>query len=196
MIDEELKGVLSELINIAFGSATAIIADLFDNFATLHIPDITLTPVGEINELVMGSFGDQKIYVTTQQFKGEFQGEIVLAVDTQSAKNMQEVIGEEGDVCENDIQQSLLEISNILGSSCLGKLAELLATDVTFAPPSIDYDNMLIKDVNNSPYNHVIVISTVLEFKETEIRGKLFILFSDEMFVWLEHALADFFENL
>ncbi len=196
MIEDELKGVLSELINIAFGSATATIADLFDNFATLHVPDITLTAVTEINEFVMGSFDDQNIYVTTQQFKGQFQGEIVLAIDTKSAQNMQSILGEEDDVDEITIQQSLLEISNILGSSCIGKLAELLDTNVTFAPPAIDYGKLLIKDVTNSPYSHVIVISTVLEFKEIEILGKLFILFSDEMFIWLEQALAEFMENI
>lgn len=195
MLEEEFKEVLGELINIAFGSATATIADLFDNFATLHVPDITLTALEEINEFVMGRFGDQKIYVTTQQFKGQFQGEIILAIDPQSAHNMQDIIGE-GDEDENSIQQSILEISNILGSSCIGRLAELLVTNVTFAPPSIDYDKMLIKDVNDSPYSQVIVISTVLEFKETEIIGKLFIMFSDEMFVWLEQALADFMENI
>nr|MDA3832441.1 hypothetical protein [Spirochaetales bacterium] len=97
---------------------------------------------------------------------------------------------------ESYIQQSLLEISNILGSSCLGKLAELLETNVTFAPPSIDFDKLLIKDVENSPYRHVIVISTILEFKEIEVHGNLFIMFSDEMFVWLEQALTEFLENI
>ena len=196
MLNEELKEVLGELINIAFGSATATIADLFDNFATLQIPDITWTPLEKINAFVMGSFDDQKIYVTTQQFKGLFQGETLFAIDPQSARNMQAIIGEEDEMDENDIQESLLEISNILGSSCIGKLAELLSTDVTFAAPSIDYNKPLIKDVNNSPYNHVIIISTALEFKEIEILGKLFIMVTDEMFAWLEQALTEFMENI
>ncbi len=196
MIDEEDKEILGELINIAFGSATATIADLFDNFATLHVPGITFNALEDLNDIVMGSFGEQAIYMTTQQFKGKFQGEIVLAIDSQSAKNMQQIVGEEEDVDEIDIQQTLLEISNILGSSCIGKLAELLLTDVTFAPPAIDFAEELIKNVDDSPYSQVIVISTVLEFEEVKIRGKLFIMFSDEMFVWLEQALADFVENI
>lgn len=196
MIEEELKESLGELINIAFGSATAIIADLFENFATLNVPDVTFIALEEINEFVIGNFDDQKIYITTQQFKGQFHGEVILVIDTQSAKNMQLIVGEEEDVDENDLRQSLLEISNILNSSCIGKLAELLATDVTFAPPAIDYDKQLIKDVNDSPYSQVLVISTVLEFEDIQILGKLFVMFSDEMFSWLEQALKDFMENI
>lgn len=196
MFDEELKEVFGELINIAFGSATASIADLFDNFATLHLPDITVTPLEEINTFIMGSFDGEKIYITTQQFKGQFQGEAVLVIDSQSARNMQALIGEEDEMDEEDLQESLLEIANILGSSCIGKLAELLSTDVTFASPAIDYNNLLVKDVANSPYKHVVIISTILEFKEIEILGKLFIMFTDEMFIWLEQALTEFMENM
>jgi chemotaxis protein CheY-P-specific phosphatase CheC len=49
---------------------------------------------------------------------------------------------------------------------------------------------------DNFPYRLVIVISTILEFKEIEVHGNLFIMFSDEMFVWLEQALTEFLENI
>ncbi len=196
MIKEEFREILGELINIAFGSATATIADLFDNFATLHVPDIGLIELKELNTFIIGNFGTQDIYITTQQFKGPFQGEIILVIDPQSAQNMQVIMGEEDDADETNLQQTLLEISNILGSSCIGKLAELLSTDVTFAPPAIDSTEQLMGGADDSPYNHIIVISTVLEFKDLEILGKLFIMFTDEMYVWLEKALEDFMENI
>lgn len=195
MLDEDLKDVLGELINISFGSATAVIADLFDNFATLKIPVIDFIPLEDINETVMGNYKDN-IYVTAQQFKGKFQGEVVLIIDPESAKNMQAIVDDEDDADEDEIKQNILEISNILGSSCIGKLAELLVTDVAFSPPSIEFADHVIKDVENSPYNHVIIITTVLSFEELDINGNLVILFSDEMFTWLEKALNDFMENI
>ncbi len=202
MIREELQEVLSELINISFGTATATIADIFDNFATLHVPDISFLTLEELDRFILKDFKNQNIYTTTQQFKGKFQGEIVFAMAPDSAKNMQGVIFAEDEIeddamfSDDELKQSILEIANILGSSCIGKLAELLSTDVTFAPPSIDFSQKLIKDDDDTPYSQVIVISTVLEFREVEIRGKLFIMFSDEMFSWLQSALADFVENL
>ncbi len=196
MIDEELKEALGELINISFGYATATIADLFDNFATLHVPAISIIPLAEINRSVMAGFDEEKIYVTNQQFKGQFQGEVLLVLGGQSAQNLQIILSEEEKESEHDLQQNLLEISNILCSACISKLSELLVTDVSFAPPTIDLADQLIKNVDNSPYSHVVLVSTVLEFEEAKINGKMFIMFSDEIFSWLEEALIDFMDNI
>jgi chemotaxis protein CheC len=202
MMKEELQEALSELINISFGTSTATIADIFDNFATLHVPDISFIPLENLDEFILKDFNYQQTYTTTQQFKGAFQGEIVFAIDPDSAINMQSVIFAEDEVdddaiySDDELKQSILEIANILGSSCIGKLAELLSTDVTFAPPAIEFCKQLVEDNKDSPYSHVIVISTVLEFREIEIHGKLFIMFSDEMFSWLQTALENFVENI
>jgi len=202
MIDKELKEVLSELINIAFGSATATIADLFDNFAKLHVPDISLMALNDIEEFVLEGLGDKSIYITTQQFKGNFEGEVVFVIDRDSAGNMQKVIcAAEGldavdAMEENEIQQSILEISNILGSSCIGKLAELLDTDATFVPPGIELSQKLMGGLDETRYHHILIVSTILEFEETQILGKLFIMFNNEMFTWLENTLKDVLENM
>ncbi|MFH1155970.1 MAG: hypothetical protein V1793_19350 [Pseudomonadota bacterium] len=202
MINQELKEVLGELINISFGSATAIIADLFDNFATLHVPDITVIPINQIETMVMEGMDYGSVYITTQQFKGAFEGEIVFAIDSQSARNMQVLICEAEDFTaddisdENEIQQSILEIANILGSSCIGKLAELLESDVTFAPPAIEFTQQLLTGLDRTRYTRIIIISTVLEFQETQIFGKLFIMFNNEMYAWLEKSLEAFLENM
>lgn len=202
MINDESKEVLSELINIAFGSATAAIADLFDNFATLHVPAISVVTRDRMQSFILDGFDDANGYITTQQFKGEFEGELLFIIDEPSAGNMQMVICET-EALEDDealdpteIQQSILEISNILGSSCIGKLAEQLGTGVSFAPPMIDRTRNLYSGLEDTRYDHIIVISTVLEFKDIQILGKLFILFNDAMFAWLEKALEDLLENM
>ncbi|MCP4341247.1 MAG: hypothetical protein GY799_20780 [Desulfobulbaceae bacterium] len=197
MIDDDRQEVLSELINISFGSATASIAELFDNFATLGVPTVDVIDLEKVNMLVMEKYGANKTHISTLQFKGKFQGEVILVVDDKSAQNMQSIIIDDGeDIDENETQQTILEISNILGSSCIGKLAELLVTEVAFSPPTIGYTNHLIKNVQYSPYNQVIVVSTVLVFDELDIQGDMFIMISEEMFVWLEQALDDFVENI
>lgn len=86
MIDEEHKEVLGELFNISFGSATAIIADLFDNFATLRVPGISVIPINGIETFVMDGMECQEIHLTTQQFKGNFEGEIIFTVGAKSAQ--------------------------------------------------------------------------------------------------------------
>ncbi len=196
MIDDDQKEILSELINISFGSATATIADLFDNFATLEVPKVDVIALEKIDKFIMQKFDGSKTHITTQYFKGQFQGEVILVVDDKSAQNMQTIVDDEDDLNEDETQQTILEISNILGSSCIGKFAELLETEVVFSPPTIQYADHLIKNVEESPYNQVIVVSTVLVFTELDIQGDMIIMLSDEMFIWLEQALNDFVENI
>lgn len=196
MINDDQKEILAELVNISFGSATATIAELFDNFATLEVPKLDVIGLEKINHFVMDKFDTKKAYLTTQQFNGTFHGEIVIIVDEKSGQSMQAIINDEEDIDENETQQTILEIANILGSSCIGKLAELLTTEVAFAPPTIDYTDHLVGNVKDSPYSKVIVISTVLVFNELNIQGDMIIMISDNMFVWLEQALDDFVENI
>lgn len=196
MISSDQKEILGELINIAFGSATALIADLFDNFATLRIPLIDLISIDEINQVAKAGVGSDKFYTTTQQIKGSFQGEIVLVVGENSARNMQLVIGEEENSDEASLLQNILEIANILGSSCMGKLVELLDSEVGFSPPSIKHTDLVVQNISESPYTQVITISTVLEFKELNIKANMVIMFGDEMYIKLGEALDNFLENI
>lgn len=200
MINEELKEVLSELINIAFGSATATIADLFDSFATLRVPGIQVVPIADVKSLVLEGT-EEEIYITSQQFHGGFKGEIAFTLDSFSARKILEIVNDidgntDYDENETEVRQSVLEIANILGSSCVGKLSELLESNVTFAPPSIEYTRQVLSRLDDASYSHIVVISTVLEFKEMKFMGRLFILFTDEMFQWLEKSLQDFLDNI
>ncbi|WP_020590274.1 hypothetical protein [Desulfobacter curvatus] len=202
MIDSDIKEALGELINISYGSATAAIADLFDSFAQLKVPGIQIISVGDVEHAVLGKINHEPdLYITTQMFKGTFEGEILFVIDKQSAYNIQNLICLLEEVCtdqeedDSETRQSILEIANILGASCIGKLAELLDSVVSFLPPSIELNNQLLMGREKAGYSKVLIISTVLEFEEEQITGHLFILFDDEMFVWLEKSLYAFIEE-
>jgi chemotaxis protein CheC len=202
MIKEEIKEALSELINIAFGSATAIIADLFDNFATLNIPNIKVIPVDQIEIFFKEDKDYQNTHITTQQFKGTFEGELVFVMDNTSALNMQKLICEAEDfdskdyLNEHELKQSIMEISNILGSSCIGKLVELLEADAIFSPPTIESIHQFLSGLSETQYSQIVIISTVLDFHDAQISGKLLIMFNKEMFSLLENSLEEFLAKL
>lgn len=195
-MNSDQKDVLGELINIAFGSATALIASLFDSFATLRIPNIRIVPIDKINEVAKEEVKITEFFLTSQQIKGSFNGEIVLVIGEESAKNMQLVIGDGEDFDPNSLQQNILEIANILGSSCMGRFVELLESEISFTPPSIKHTDRIIQNVSESPYSNVIFISTVLEFEGLNIQGNLIIMFKDDMYDKLAKALDTFVENI
>ncbi|MBN2715245.1 MAG: response regulator [Deltaproteobacteria bacterium] len=201
-LSAELIDALGELINISFGSATAMIADLFDSFATLKVPDIRVIPVPEIESVIFDTHASLDLYVTTQQFRGNFSGEVVFIIDRESAQNVHRVVYEAHDETAQSGEadyvsaQDILEISNILGSSCISKFVSLLKESVMFSPPNIEPLNQLLVGLKNSKFSKVIVIGTILEFKDISVYGKVFIMFSDEMFSSIEKALKTFLKEL
>ena len=201
-LNARLVDALSELVNISFGSATAMIADLFDSFATLKVPEIKVIPVPEIESVIFDTHSGSDLYVTTQQFRGNFSGEVVFIMDRESAQNVHRIVYDDApekqnaNSADNVSEQDILEISNILGSSCISKFVSLLNENVMFSPPNIEPLNQLLVGLKSSKFSKVIVIGTILEFREISIYGKLFILFSDEMFSAIKRALSTFIEEM
>lgn len=202
MLDDEMKEVLGELINISFGSAAAAIADLFDSFATLHVPNIKLMSLDEVKTDLFARADLGDIYISSQQFKGQFLGESCFIIDGDGARSIASLIDEDGDdVAEEgypddcEVQENVLEIANILGTACVGKLSEMLSAEVTFNPPVIETVKQFLQGVKQEPYSQIIVIGTTLEFRDMQFTGRLLIMLNDKMFAWLDGALNSFLES-
>ena len=201
---EDHRDTLTELINISFGAATATIADLFDNFATLQVPSIEVTRFENIEKILLGGFVTDDIYMTTQHFFGEFHGEILFFIDSNSSMNMhsalwhiaRDIVAKE--IPDNEIKGSVIEVCNILAATCVGRLAELLKTEATFSPPEIEESilSQVFHSVHQKQYEHIIIIQTILEFQEVDVLGKLCVLISESVFDWLVGALDTFMDGL
>ncbi|MBN2695812.1 hypothetical protein JXR93_14225 [bacterium] len=196
--------ILGELINIAFGSAVVQIADLFDRFAKLHVPSIELISPQKLGVYFEGKIDQEGYtYLTTQRFNGNFCGETLFFVNENSARNILNLVYEASeldsiDVDSSEIKESLLEIANILGASCVGKLSELLESAVTFAAPKINEKTSILsilKTLAESSYDSVIFVKTILEFEDEQISGDLFILSRSDSIEWLRDALNSFMES-
>ena len=201
---EDHQDALSELINISYGTATATIADLFDNFATLQVPSVEVTRLENIGKKVLEGFVTDDIYMATQNFFGEFHGEILFFIDSNSSLNMHSALWHidrdvfEKELPDNEIKGSIIEVCNILTATCLGTLAELLKTENTFSPPKIEkgISKQVFHSVHQKQYEHIISIQTILEFQDVHVLGKLCILISEPVFDWLVGALDTFMDGL
>lgn len=196
---------LEEIVNISFGSAASVIADLFESFATLSIPSLEIVNSNSLNGHISRYYvSKDDIYLATQEFKGAFEGETIFFIDDESAINLVKLLFEindvnkrEIDIEQNDINGAILEISNIVSSSCISKIGELLNTSILFSAPVIElsdnqrtmFDNQLLD------CEQVIVIETNLEFKDKNINAYLAILPSNYSFGWLQKALQEFLES-
>ncbi len=192
-LNEDERDCLQELMNIAYGSATAAISEIVDAFATLNIPKIHIVPASLLKSYLKEKLNikDEQI-VATQLINGKLNGENLFLINTQSAINLAYKFDlEDDEINDNELFDIVLEITNILSSSTIGRLAQELNTSVAFEPPSIQkiasidkLDNKYLKE-----YQQIIIISTDLEFKDQKIKAELLLLTKDDSIVWLKDAL-------
>lgn len=192
-LNEDERDCLQELMNIAYGSATATISEILDAFATLNVPKIQIIPAVELkNYLKNKLFIKDEQFVATQLLNGDIAGENLFLINKSSAVNLAHEFELDNEhINDNELFDIVLEITNILSSTTIGKLAEELDTTVSFEPPSIQkidsIDNLDNKFLEQ--YQQIIIISTELEFKDQKITAELLILTKDESILWLQNAL-------
>ena len=145
-LTEDEKDCLQELMNVAYGSASAAITEIFDAFAKLSIPTIQIINAVGLKDYLAKelNFKDEH-FVASQQINGPLSGENMFIIDKKSATNMSIKFSFSDDQISNeDISDITLEITNILSSSTISKLAENMETSVSFSAPTIkniNYNN-------------------------------------------------------
>ncbi len=200
ILDEDQKDCLQELMNIAYGFATASISQILDKFATLSIPKINTICSEELNEYLNQKLHSNKqYYISNQLVNGNLSGENIFLIDEDSGYNLaKEFDLEDDEIDENEIKDIVLEITNILSSATSGKLASLINATVSFNSPHITKIESLDQFDKRfeSEYAHVIIIATELNFKDQNIKGELMILTREESSIYLQEALTKVLDEL
>jgi len=193
-LTEDEKDVLQELMNVAYGNATAVVAEMLDAFATLSIPKIKVLKTQELIK-EFHSLEGKSFFFSTQAFVGDFSGESAFFIDEASAKNLSSHLELES---EEDLDDAILELTNVLTSTLTTRLAQEMNTEVRFALPSIS--KLPLNEIENSQtfqnYSQVIVIDTQLNFEHQKINGEIFILTKDGSIEWLKNRLNTILEAL
>lgn len=199
-LTEDERDCLQELMNVAYGSATAAITEILDAFAQLSIPKIQIIDADELKPYLSNELNlDVEHLVSLQQINGTLCGENMFVIDKESAKNIAYKFGlEENEVNDEEIADVVLEITNILSSSTISKLAEDIDTNVSFSAPTIRTITSMdqLKNLFISKYHKVIIISTQLKFEDLNINAELFILTTDNSILYIKEKLNKILDEL
>ena len=199
-LSEDEKDCLQELMNVAYGSATAAITEILDAFAKLSIPKIQIINASELKTYLSNELNlEVEHLVSLQQINGTLCGENMFVIDKQSAKNIAYKFGlEEDEVNDEEIADVVLEITNILSSSTISKLAEDIDTNVSFSAPTIKTLTSIdqLKNLFISKYEKVIIISTQLKFEDLDINAELFIFTTDNSILYIKEKLNKILDEL
>lgn len=199
LLTEDEQDCLQELMNVAYGAATAAISEILDAYATLSIPKIEIIDVHDLKSYLNKSFNTlTPHYVSTQLINGKISGENLFVINKDSAINLaKEFDLYEEDLRDEELNDVLLEITNILSSSTISTLASQMETIVSFSPPNVKLVDS-INDLDNkfiNKYKKVIIISTELNFTEQNIKGELLILTTDHSISYIKDILNKLLEE-
>ena len=193
ILDSDEKDCLQELMNISYGVATAAITQIVNKFGTLNIPKIEIVNAVEFREYLNKRFNRNSSYfVCSQLLNGHIAGENMFIMDDESIYNLTKEFGlDESEINEDELKDIMLEISNIISTTTISKLCELLDSSVIFSPPSISIVSSMEKYENKyeAEYQHIIIIATELLFEDQNIHGELIILSKDDSILFIKEAI-------
>ncbi|MFZ5564127.1 MAG: chemotaxis protein CheC [Thermodesulfobacteriota bacterium] len=202
--DEE-RDILQEIMNIAFGNATADLADLIDIQVILSVPDVQVLNFNSLPDYLTETINHgARNSVTGQKFWGDFNGSGLLFLPRGTERVLSKFLNiscRETDPsmtaveAENIKRGLLLEISNILIGACVGKISDLLNTVVSYTPPELlTMDNtdfgFLLKHFETE--QTAIVMKTLFQFDQQDINGLLLVMTNHDSVNWLKTALHAF----
>jgi chemotaxis protein CheC len=186
------EDILKELINVSFGLSASLIGDMLDNHAKLHIPDISNIAIHNLDDKIIEVLEEEyEFYLTKQRFLGSFNGEVLFVFNSYSARAFCDLLLKQEMSDENDIKSSILELTNIITSACIGKFCEIIHGETIFKVPSIEKREISEMDKYDKieGYDNVIVIKTALDIEKENILGHMFILLNNEMLDHLKNTI-------
>ncbi len=205
VFSDEEKDILQEIMNIAFGNATADLADVVDIYVKLSVPSVQVIGIGDLPEYLKTTIKtDGTSNIIEQKFWGNFKGSGLLVFPGGTERDLMAILEDQDreEVASTQMatleKGGLLEIGNILIGACVGKVSELLDTFVTYSPPQVlqgDTHNCNFIVEQFDPSQTAIVMKTLFTFKEKDINGFLLILTNHESIGWLRKALKNFMDS-
>jgi len=197
MNNQDRLELLQEMINIGFGRSSAAIAELLNVFVTLNVPKVCELTINGMSEYLVEQIGaSEKINLVKQIFRGDFFGETILVFPDKSASMLTNLLINLGDESllnnEYKLEESLIEFGNIFIGACMGKIAELLNTTLSYNLPQVILKNSPINKLNiqNLSQNEkILVIKNALIVEEKQINVYLFIIINGDSLKWLYKTL-------
>lgn len=181
--NEDQIDALREFMNVSIGAATASLANLLDAFGTMHIPKIEICNSSELSQKIESTINLESMYYATKQlFTGKFGGECMFIISEESARNLGRHLYNVTAPSRDDVSDAVIELTNILTSTIVSRLTQELDTQVQFFVPSSQFidAHSIVNSEDVADYSKIIIISTILDFKDQKINGNIYILTKDE----------------
>ena len=133
-LNEDQRDALQELMNISMGQAANSLAHLIETKIGISIPKISAVTPSELFSLINRS---ENAYYTRQSFLGDIQGEVMAVVSESGLTEGASLLEYEAPLSKSDVEETILELSNILAGACLAGLSNQLQLATNLNMPTL-----------------------------------------------------------
>jgi len=196
------KDALQEIMNIAFGQATADLSEVMNMYVTLTVPLINILKITEIHPYILDEIStEDDISMIRQFFSGKFSGSSILIFPHGEGKKLLKLFDHSLEDVSSDTamdalaKEALIEISNIVMCACVSKIAGMLGDVVNYSPPRFyfqDQINNTLKEAFTGTESFAIFFKTVFHFKDFDASGFLFLISNFDTLEWLKKAIDEY----
>lgn len=133
-LTEDQRDAVQELLNISMGQTANSLAQLIETQIGISIPKIASVTPDELFTLIQQN--DQAFY-TRQSFLGDVNGEVMSVLSRKGLNEVAKLLEYEEPLSKEDVQETILELSNILAGACLAGLSEQLELNTNLNMPTL-----------------------------------------------------------
>ncbi len=166
-LTEEQRDALQELMNISMGQAANSLAHLIETKIGISIPKISAVTPAELFTLINRS---ENAFYTRQSFLGDIQGEVMAVVSEQGLTEVASLLEYEAPLSQSDIEETILELSNILAGACLAGLSNQLELATNLNMPTLFSPNKASFTELNWQHSLVMEVQFDIELSSFSMR--------------------------
>lgn len=185
-LSEDQRDALQELMNISMGQAANSLAHLIETKIGISIPNITAVTPAQLYDLVSHH---QEAYYTRQSFMGDIQGEVMSILTQHGLAEVAELLEYEQPLSENDIKETILELSNILAGACLAGLSAQLKLTTNLQMPTLFSPQK--SDFSQFDWLHSLVMEVKFDIQISSFTMRVVFCLDDASFIRLKLTIDE-----
>lgn len=199
------KDALKEIINLAFGDAAGMLADVIGMYVFLNVPVVDIMqPEDVINHITEELQSNTGFNIIEQYYIGKIKGVAFLVMSYENSESIISILNSDfaNIIEEHSIdlltRETLVEIANIIIGACVSKIAEILSDNVVYMPPRYVGESYSIDTIPKELFksnSYVIMLKTIFKFESRDVNGIIFLVNSYESIKWLKNSINTFINN-
>lgn len=183
IITEEMKDVLTELMNTGVGRAAAALSELLHTEIFLSVPFLEILNPEEMRSSLLSDIENEFVNIK-QDFCGGLAGKGIVSFPVSKGKTLINILLDSFNEAEENLNvlelEAISEVGNLVINAIGSTIADMIGQEIECRLPSVSIANHMIDMDEEKPGSVYVVGQTDFAVKDRLIEGKILFVFSYE----------------